>query len=259
MLARMSVTIADDELPRLLELIGEADSVELKVTVPESDHRSAVRALGLDPIEAEIRQVYFFDTPELELYGHGVVVRARRGLRGGDTVVKLRPVEPAGLPATLRRSRDFGVEVDAMPGAFVCSGSLKGRTDAQAVKEAAAAERPLRKLFSKSQRALYKEHAPDGIELDELRVLGPVLTLRLKFTPPELGRRMTAEVWLYPDDSRILELSAKCPPGEAFQAAAEARAHLVRHGIDLEGEQQAKTRRALAYFSARIPAAARPR
>jgi hypothetical protein len=70
---------------------------------------------------------------------------------------------------------------------------------------------------------------------------------------------VTAELWLYPDDTRVLELSTKCAPAEAFQAAAETRAHLTRHGIDLDGEQQAKTRRALEYFSARTRATARQR
>jgi hypothetical protein len=258
MLAPMHTTIADHDLPGLLELMGDADSVELKVTVPDSDHRSAVQALGLDPVEADIRQVFFFDTPELDLYRHGVVVRARRARGRGDTVVKLRPVVPHELPATLRGSRDFGVEVDAMPGSFICSGSLKGSADPLAVKAAAAGERPARKLFSKAQRVLYRAHAPEGLGLDGLSVLGPILALRLKFTPPELGRRLTAELWLYPDDSRILELSTKCVPTEAFQAAAETRAHLTSHGVDLEGEQEAKTRRALEFFSSRTPAAARP-
>ena len=51
----------------LLALIKDSDSVELKVTVPESEQRSAIAALGLDPLEAQIRQVFFFDTPDLAL------------------------------------------------------------------------------------------------------------------------------------------------------------------------------------------------
>jgi hypothetical protein len=58
---------SDDELVELLDLIKGADSVELRLTVPESDHRSAVSALGMDPLDAEIRQVYFFDTPNLAM------------------------------------------------------------------------------------------------------------------------------------------------------------------------------------------------
>src|SRR4030095_8382996 len=100
-----------------------ADSVELKLTVPVSERTSGAAALGVDPLESQLRHVYFFDTPDLKLYHAGVVVRARRvQQKGDDTVVKLRPVVPDELPAELRRSPNFGVEVDAMPGGFVCSG-----------------------------------------------------------------------------------------------------------------------------------------
>ena len=68
--------------------------------------------------------------------------------------------------------------------------------------------------------------------------------------PEELERRrLVAEMWLYPDGSRVLELSTKCRPGEGFQVAAEVRAYLVERGVDLSGEQQTKTRKALEYFA----------
>ena len=69
--------LGDKELQELLALIKGADSVELKLTVPEQDQRSTIRALGLDPLQAEIRQVFFLDTPELALDKQGLVVRAR--------------------------------------------------------------------------------------------------------------------------------------------------------------------------------------
>jgi hypothetical protein len=247
--------IADADMPELIKLIGGADSVELKLTVPESDQRSAVTALGMDPIDAQIRQVFFFDTPELALYEAGVVVRARRVQRkGDDSVVKLRPVVPDDLPGKLRRSPGFGVEVDAMPGGFVCSGSLKGVVATGEVKEAIGGGRPLRKLFSKEQRAFYAEHAPEGIEIDDLSVLGPIFVLKLKWSPENYARKLVAEMWLYPDESRILEISTKCAPADAFRTAAEGRAFLAGHGVDLAGEQQTKTRRALEFFSERLKA-----
>ena len=73
--------------------------------------------------------------------------------------------------------------------------------------------------------------------------------LKLRLDPKELGRRIVAEMWLYPDGSRILELSTRCATNEAFQAAAEARAFLTERGVDLSGEQQTKTRKALEYFA----------
>jgi hypothetical protein len=246
--------LSDADLAALLGLLRGADSVELKLTVPESAQRSAIDALQLDPLDAQIRQVFFFDTPDLALNGVGVVVRARRVQgKGDDSVVKLRPVVPAELPKSLRRSPAFNVEVDAMPGGFVCSATMKNAL-ADGVRETVAGRRSLRKLFSKEQRAFFATHAPQGVELDDLAVLGPIFVLKLRFTPKALGRKLVTEVWLYPDDSRILELSTKCTTQEAFEVAAETRAYLSQRGIDLGGEQETKTRHALEFFSGRLAA-----
>ena len=243
--------LSDDQLAELLSLIEGADSIELKLTVPDEDRRSTVVALGLDPLEAQLRQVFFFDTPGLDLNRAGVVTRARRSQgRDDDSVVKLRPVVPAELPAELRREKLFGVEVDAMPGGFVCSGSFKGETSG--VREAAAGERSLSKLYSKQQRAFYAEHAPEGIAIDDLSVMGPVTVLKLKSSPEGYERKLVVELWFYPDGSRILELSTKCKPTEAFDVAARTRAFLAERGVNLGGEQETKTRTALDFFAAEL-------
>src|SRR6478672_759236 len=98
----------------LRELVKGSDSIELKLTLPERSYRSAARQLGFDPLDAQIRQVYFFDTPDLDLNKAGVVARARR-IQGKahDSVIKLRPVVPAELPKELRTDPSFVVEVDA--------------------------------------------------------------------------------------------------------------------------------------------------
>jgi hypothetical protein len=241
--------LTEDDRAAISELLVDVDSVELKLTVPEGDQRSTVAALGLDPLQAEIRQVFFFDTPELTLNRNGVVVRVRRAQKkGDDSVVKLRPVVPADLPGKLRRSPSFGVEVDAMPGGFVCSGSLKGIPPTD-IRKGVSGKRPLSKLFSKEQRAFYAKHAPEGLELDDLSVLGPIFVLKLRYVPKGFERKLVAEMWLYPDNTRILELSTKCAPSEAWDVAAHARAFLEGKGVDLLGEQQTKTRTALDFYA----------
>ena len=55
----------------MMRLIRDADSVELKLTIREDAQRSAIRALQLDPLDAQIRQVFFFDTPDLTLQEPG--------------------------------------------------------------------------------------------------------------------------------------------------------------------------------------------
>jgi hypothetical protein len=242
-----------EEVSQLLTLLNEADSVELKLTVPEASQRSAVAALDIDPLDAQIRQVFFFDTPDLHLNKHGVVARARRSQgRPDDTVVKLRPVDPTELSPELRKETGFGVEVDALPGGYVCSASYKADLTENHVRDVAAGNKPLRKLFHKGQRRYFEDHAPEGLGIEDLVVLGPINVFKLKFSPSGLDRRLVAELWFYPDGSRILELSSKCVPSEAFQATAELVGFLHDRGIEMTGEQQTKTSTALEFFASEV-------
>src|SRR5262245_58956975 len=245
--------LTTDQLVELVHLVRGADSIELKLTLPESSSRPAAIVLGVDPLEAQIRQVFFFDTPDLTLNKAGVVARARRvQAKGGDSVVKLRPVVPEELPQEVRSSPNFGVEVDAMPGGYVCSGSMKAKLPPTAVRPSVSGEQPLRKLFTKEQRSFFAAHAPEGIGIDDLSVLGPIFVLKLKMLPDTFSRPLVAEMWLYPDGSRIVELSTKCLPGEGLTVLGEARDFLRSKGIVTSGDQLTKTKTALQFFSAEL-------
>ena len=149
------------ELAEMLALVRESDSVELKLTIPQSNQRATVASLDLDPLEGQIRQVFFFDTPDLILNEAGLVVRARRRQgKADDSVVKLRPVVPDELPKELRASPQLTVEVDAMPGGFVCSATLKARHDEPCVHAAVQRRPPAAQAVHEGQRAFYAEHAP---------------------------------------------------------------------------------------------------
>jgi hypothetical protein len=248
--------LSASQLQDALGLAAESDSVELKLTIPDANQRSTVAALELDPLTAQIRQVFFFDTPDLACNAVGVVVRARRvQARGDDSVVKLRPVVPDQLSPELRKSPDLVVEVDAMPGGYVCSASLKHALKKPYVRSAVMGEKPISKLFSKQQRAFFAEHAPDGVQLESLAVLGPIFVLKVKFAPKDYKGRIVAELWLYPDGSRILELSTKCSPGETMEVATRTRGFLENRGIDLSGDQQTKTKTALEFYANDLKAA----
>ena len=243
-------TLDKKQVEQLFGLMKHADSVELKLTVPDSAIRSTADALGMDPLQAQIRQVVFFDTPELTLSKAGLVVRARRFQGGeGDTVVKLRPVDPKALPPEIRKLASVKVEVDAMPNGFVCSASMKGKTTADDVRAVILQKMKTRDLFTKDQRALYKAKAPDGLKLSALSVLGPINLMKLEFDPDGIKRKFVAELWMYPDGSRILELSTKASPDEAIGVAAETRSFLKKRGLDLTADQQPKTNRALKHFT----------
>jgi hypothetical protein len=161
-------------------------------------------------------------------------------------------VVPDELPDDLRRSGSVGVEVDAMPGGYVCSASMKGKATNDEIREVALGERRLRKLFSKEQRSFFASYAPEAVTFDDLKLLGPTFAMKQTIQPPELGRRLVAELWLIPDGSRVFELSTKCLPSEAFQVAVEARAYLEGLGLDLSPDPHTKTKSTLDFFSAEL-------
>ena len=245
--------LSAEQILKILKLAKGSTSIELKTSVPASSQSATIKRIGFDPVEAQPRQAFFFDTPDLALNRAGVVLRARRTQGGGgDTVVKLRPVEPSTIDAELRRSAAFKIEVDVMPGGFVCSGSFKGVCSGSEVLDVSSGAMPLRKLFSREQRAFYDAHAPAGLTMDKLVLLGPTFLLKAKHQPKDFDRRITIELWLYPDGSRILEISTKGLPEEVFELTADFKNYLANHDIELGADQSAKTRTTLEFFSARL-------
>jgi hypothetical protein len=245
-------SMSPKDLKKLLHLIRNAKSIEIKVSVPMAAHQRTALGMGIDPVEAEVRHVYFFDTADQALNRAGLIVRARR-IQGGiaDTVVKVRPVDPAGIDAELKRSSAFKVEVDAMPdGKFVCSASYKGEATGEEVLEVTNGTQTIRSLFSKEQRAFYDAHAPRDIPMNSLMIQGPILVLKTKHRPKEFKRGMTVELWIWQDGKHILEISTKCAPAEAFQTGVEFRNYLEEHGVNLGTKQETKTRTAMEKFKA---------
>ncbi|MGI9001744.1 MAG: hypothetical protein ACR2GH_08745 [Pseudonocardia sp.] len=228
----------------------DVDQVELKVIVPVGHHVAMASVLGVDRLEAQIRRVYYLDTSDLALSRRGLVVRARK-IRGGvdDLVVKLRRVVPVELPAKTRRSPNLTVEIDALPGSSIWSASLRRSLKPSMVGAAVTGRRPLRTLFSTEQRAFYRAHADNGMDIDKLRVHGPVDVARAQVRTAGFGNKMIVESWVYPDGSRLLELSAKCRPARAERIAAEARSFLNERGVVLTDPQRTKTHVSLEYFT----------
>src|SRR5436190_8808786 len=133
----------------ILDRIGDVGSVELKMNVP-SEQRMALRQLKVDALKGNLREVVFFDTPDLALYKNGVVLRGRRTQgRDDDSVVKLRPCLPSDLPKEVRNSSNLKVEMDITSASHVVSASLKGGRSAGTLTEVLAGRTDLARFFSK--------------------------------------------------------------------------------------------------------------
>ena len=97
--------LSDAQLAEMMDLLKGSDTVELKLTVPESPAARRDQVAGFDPLDAQIRQVIFFDTPDLVLNKAGVVVRARRIQGGATTRRQAAPGRSRRAAAELRSCR----------------------------------------------------------------------------------------------------------------------------------------------------------
>ena len=160
---------------------------------------------------------------------------------------------PTKLSPTLRKNPSFGVEVDAMPGRLRVLGIDEGTVGPLEVREVLLGDKPIKKLFSKEQRAV----------LRRARARGP---RHERPVDPRADHRVQAQVearGLPPEDRRrALELPRRVAHPRAVDEVParrgvpgrgrEPRRFSASKGIETSGEQTTKTRTALEFFASEL-------
>lgn len=230
-----------------------AKRVEIKVTVARDEEPIAIKALSLDMAKAEGRNIYFFDTPQLDLYKAGVVLRARE-IEGAadDSTVKIRPVDPHTLDPAWSRIEGFKVEADAVGEKVVLSASFTAEQGKDEIQQVCWKKRPISKLFSPDQERFLATHYPKALNLDALAILGPIPALRQDIEHSSMTYKFCVEAWRLPDASNLVELSIKCARKEAAVARKVFEGFIAGLGVNPHGSQESKTKRALTFFAGRL-------
>jgi hypothetical protein len=230
--------------------LAAMDAIEIKVTIRPDQELRAARAMEVDEDTAEVRVIYFYDTPHLDLFKAGVVLRARL-VKGDDddSTVKFRPVKADAIAEEWRQTEGFKLEADCVGNRLVCSASLTTRQQRTEIEEVSKGKRLIEKLFSAEQERFLGEFYPDKFDFKELRVMGPIRVLRWKLKHKEFPYQLTIEEWRLPDGDDLVEASIKVSPDEASSAHKEFDQHLKQLGLDPRGAQETKTRTALEYFA----------
>lgn len=238
---------------RFAREVEGTNSVEVKAMIDDDHIRAGLRHLGLSPESAVQRLVYFFDTPRLDLFRAGVIVRARR-VPGGqhDSTIKIRPVRADAVPAKWKKEKGFKLEADAGENAIVRSASLSRGVEKGVIKQVAAGKAKVSDLFSRAQRQFLAEMCRIKTDLDKLAILGPVTVQWWKVANPRVPVAITSELWTRADKVQMLETSIRVPAAQAAFATGGFAAFLAEVGARLENAQQAKTRWALEYYAAHV-------
>jgi len=233
---------------------GKADSpdgkAELKVSVAPTDIRKARHRLSLLNDQSQSRRIWFFDTPALDLFEGGAILRARE-IDGDadDSTVKLRPFTLADLDTQFRTLDGLKCEIDRSPDASTSACSLKIEQDEGEIAAVGRAERPIDELFSSEQQAMLATHGP-AVAFAQLLALGPVRARVWTLQTQALPAKVTAELWYLPDGAQTLELSMKVKVEDADEGMGLLVDFVADKGLELDKDQDSKTRRALEAFAA---------
>jgi uncharacterized protein YjbK len=216
---------------------------EFKVTVlPEQVH--LVRAqLEKQGAGMRLREVYFYDTPGLELKDRKLFLRARttEGEKP-DSTVKLRPLQQPEIPKDWK-DVDYRYESDVIGDEDIPSLKLD-RPEGEIDKHDVGGE--AKTLFDKDQRDLVE------IDWDELKPFGPVHAHLWELEYDALPKELSVEEWTVPGGPHFIELSFKVKANEKAAAKQAFHALLDGLGINPKGDPDPKTTRVLEFFAKKL-------
>jgi hypothetical protein len=229
---------------------GSPMKTELKRSVRADQIATARAALGLDDAQSVRVAICFYDTPALELFQSGLVLRSRVARGDDDDVtVKLRPLAPSAVAASWFDEDGFKCEEDRSGEASVFSCSLTVSRSARSIESVQKGTARIASLFSEAQCRLVRDYAKVQPDWEHLHVLGPLDAQTWDVDLPGLDHELSAELWTLPGGQQMLEVSTKVPHTEAEATAAALDAALAARGLDPSGVQDTKTHAALQAFA----------
>jgi hypothetical protein len=237
----------------------DADNIEIKFVVKETEVEKAIEALGLDKATAEKRTIYFFDTKDLSLFeqpGPRVILRARteEGEREGETTVKLRSKEPLQIEAEWLQEKRNGEKLvskrekdQVVTKAVVHSYSLDDDEDMEEIEQAIEGRQSVKKIFSSNQEDLVEAKSKPKLDWDKLEALGPVKVLKWEFKAR--GLELVAERWEFGSHPPTLEVSTKVDESDAAETTDKLVAFMQEKQLQQDPNPETKTKEVLEYFA----------
>ena len=252
--------LTTDNCCELGHLVRGADSIELKLTVPE-------RVLPVGGGGARRRSARGADPPGVLLRHARPDAQQGRRRRPGATDPgqgrRLGRQAASGRPAAscrrrCARSPNFVVEVDAMPGGYVCSGSMKAQAAADGraavgVGREAAAQAVLQGAAGVLRRPRARGPRPR-------RPLGARADLRAQAEDAAghvLAPARRRDVDLPRRQPRSSSCRRSACPAKGSTSPTKPAPSCSARASRLSGDQQTKTKTALEFFSAELQAATR--
>jgi hypothetical protein len=209
----------------------EPCGAEAKLLISSNQTQKALAALRAG--QPSSRLVYLYDTDQLELLSHGLIVRLRAGVQG-DLTLKLRSNKKEACNCQSEGGEASKCEADLVGNEVLTSYSIRGSwkslpTTGEEVQSALSAEQV--KLLQVA-----------GLSVDWPRVK-PIVEIQStdwEARPEGRLKKVTIELWEW-SGGTILELSAKADFQKGTEVLRELRALAENSGLSVPQNQIAKT------------------
>lgn len=215
----------------------ETCSEEVKLLLAPAQVQAAVIALKA---RGETRaNIYFFDTPNLDLLAKGVILRMREGSEI-DLTAKLRPLAGERFTDPSNGRERYKCEVDLNAGIENQSYSLQSNNLAGKVPESGE------ELFARLSDGQKKLLEDSGVQVDwksVKRVANIQSTSWSTKARAPLGK-LSMELWQWSAGS-VLEVSTKVATDAGQSTYAEMKDLAAKKGLTLSPDQRSKTAIAL--------------
>lgn len=215
----------------------ESCNSEVKLLLVPSQVQAAMTSLNAT--KESHGQVYFYDTPALDLLSQGLILRLRKGT-ANDLTAKLRPREGKRFSDPSDGNERYKCELEMTGGVESRSYSVQTDNVAGYVPEKGTDFLP---LLSPGQKRLL-ENSQIRIDWAKVKQVAEIQSTTWTGRARSSPGKLSLELWELPN-GRILEVSIKAAPNAGPAAYAELESLAKKNGLALSRVQQSKTATAL--------------
>lgn len=237
-LAISAATSAQDRLS-LTPAVDAAAEVQINVCEPAP---KIVAGLGLKPVRETPTEIWYFDTPALELLAHGRILRLRLAGGRSDLTLKIANQSCGAIERAIPEGEgkcEYDLHGEKFAGALSLSRGLDSK---QADRLRSGAEPFAGTLTATQHRFLQKPglgSLPDGIA-----PIGPARVMSYR-----RGKSLfEVEMWTLPRGESFIEISQKARYADAMKVRAALERELATAGLAMckdQGSQAAEKLRLL--------------
>ena len=189
--------------------------------------QDVIQGLALQPDDAGPTEVWYFDTPGLELNQRGLVFRLRRGDRKPELTLKVANQDCTQTKSAWIPHSEGKCEYDNHGALFSGTVSLTKTLDAETARALTIGRLPLEKALGPAQIAYLRDVISVWPLESGTRPIGPMQIQQFRAN----NSRFDVNVWKLPAGETYIELSEKTAFKDVLRRRSELLELLSRAGI----------------------------